>query len=194
MSQEIEIEFKNLLTEDEFLKIKDTFHIEDNEFILQDNHYFDTPHFSLKELGAALRIRKKQEHYVMTLKEPAKVGLLETHQKITEEAASEIIKTGRLLEGEIVERLLQLRIDVKTIMYFGTLTTMRAEKKHRNGLLVLDHSRYLTVEDFELEFEVQDEATGKIAFQKLLNDLAIPIRHTKNKIRRFYEQKYKEMG
>jgi uncharacterized protein YjbK len=194
MSQEIEIEFKNLLTEDEFLKIKDTFQIEDNKFILQDNHYFDTPHFSLKELGAALRIRKKQEHFVMTLKEPAKVGLLETHQKITAEAASEMIKTGRLLEGQIVERLLHLGIDIKTITYFGTLKTMRAEIKHRNGLLVLDHSRYLTVEDFELEFEVQDEATGKIDFHELLNDLDIPIRHTKNKIRRFYEQKYKEMG
>lgn len=194
MSQEIEIEFKNLLTEAEFQRVKTAFHIEDKEFILQENHYFDTPQFSLKELGAALRIRKKQEHYVMTLKEPAKVGLLETHQTITKEAAANIIQTGRLLEGQIIDRLLLLGVDVKMITYFGTLTTMRAEKNYQNGLLVLDHSRYLRVEDFELEYEVQDETTGIIAFQELLNELDIPIRHTKNKIRRFYEQKYKEMG
>jgi uncharacterized protein YjbK len=194
MSQEIEIEFKNLLTELEFQKIKTAFHIKDHEFIKQENHYFDTPQFSLKELGAALRIRKKQEHYVMTLKEPAKIGLLETHQTITKEAATEMIKTGQLLAGQIVDQLRKLGIDDKSITYFGTLTTMRAEKNHRNGLLVLDHSRYLTVEDFELEYEVQDEATGKVTFQEILNELEIPIRHTKNKIRRFYEQKYKEMG
>jgi uncharacterized protein YjbK len=191
MTQEIEIEFKNLLTEEEFQKIKAAFYIKDNEFILQENHYFDTPNFSLKELGAALRIRKKQQQYVMTLKEPAKVGLLETHQMITKEAATEIISTGRLLHGQIVDRLENLGVDFQTITYFGTLSTLRAEKKHRNGLLVLDHSRYLTVEDFELEYEVQDEATGKIDFQELLNDLEIPIRPTKNKIRRFYEQKRK---
>ncbi|MBZ5751880.1 CYTH domain-containing protein [Metabacillus rhizolycopersici] len=194
MSQEIEIEFKNLLTEAEFLKIKAAFQIEDNEFILQENHYFDTPQFSLKELEAALRIRKKLEHFVMTLKEPAKVGLLETHQMITEEVASEMIKTGKLVKGQIVERLFHLGVDANKMTYFGTLATIRAEKKYRNGLLVLDHSNYLTVEDYELEYEVQNEVEGKMDFQTLLNELDIPIRHTKNKVRRFYEQKYEEMG
>ena len=193
MSQEIEIEFKNLLTEAEFLKIKATFQITANEFILQENHYFDTPQFSLKELGAALRIRKKREHYCLTLKEPAKVGLLETHQTITEEVAAEIIKTGKLVKGQITERLCHLGVDANEMTYFGTLATNRAEKQYRNGLLVLDHSHYLTVEDYELEYEVQNEAEGKIDFLALLNELDIPIRHTKNKVRRFYEQKYKEM-
>ena len=194
MSQEIEIEFKNLLTEAEFLKIKTAFQIADNEFILQENHYFDTPQFSLKELEAALRIRKKRDQYVLTLKEPAKVGLLETHQTITEEVAFEIIKTGKLVKGQIAERLFHLGVDANQITYFGTLATIRAEKKYRNGLLVLDHSSYLAVEDYELEYEVQDEVEGKLDFQALLNELDIPVRHTKNKVRRFYEQKYKEMG
>lgn len=194
MSQEIEIEFKNLLTEAEFQKVKAAFQIEDKEFILQENHYFDTPQFSLKELGSALRIRKKEEQFVVTLKEPANIGLLETHQLITEEEAFAMIKTGKIKAGQIVERLLHLGVDANTLSYFGTLTTSRAEKKYRNGLLVLDHSRYLSVEDFELEYEVQDEDTGKITFAELLKNLDIPVRHTKNKIRRFYEQKYNEMG
>lgn len=193
MSQEIEIEFKNLLTKDEFIKIKDAFHIQDQEFLLQENHYFDTPQFSLKELGAALRIRKKKDQYVMTLKEPAEVGLLETHQVLSDEEAHSMMKTGVLKDGQVLERLLSLSINITNITYFGSLSTFRAEKNYENGLLVLDHSRYLTVEDFELEYEAKDETIGKKVFEDLLQDLNIPVRATKNKIRRFYEQKYNEM-
>lgn len=191
MSQEIEIEFKNLLTKNEFIKLKDIFHIEDNEFILQDNHYFDTPQFSLKELGAALRIRKKHEDYVLTLKEPATVGILETHQILTAEEANEMIEMGCLLDGQIVDRIQQLGVNSQLFTYFGTLSTMRAEKNYENGLIVLDHSRYLTVEDYELEYEVQEEEPGKIIFLELLAKHNIPIRQTKNKIHRFYDQKRK---
>lgn len=194
MSQEIEIEFKNLLTKEEFIKIRDFFNIKEHEFFFQENHYFDTPQFSLKKLGAALRIRKKQDRYCLTLKEPAEIGLLETHQFITEEVANEMINSGQIVEGQIAERLNGHDIDYKTITYFGTLSTTRAEKDYKKGLIVLDHSQYLAVEDFELEYEVQDEEVGKVFFTELLEKLNIPIRLTKNKIRRFYEQKYKEMG
>ncbi|HZH58388.1 MAG TPA: CYTH domain-containing protein [Metabacillus sp.] len=193
MSQEIEIEFKNLLTKDEFIKIKETFQLKDEQFFLQENHYFDTPEFSLKELGAALRIRKKHNQFFLTLKEPAEVGLLETHQIITEEAAQNMLKTGEFDDGQVTERLTSLGIDKKDMTYFGTLATLRAEKNYQNGLLVIDHSRYLNKEDFELEFEVTDEQEGKRVFHDLLKELNIPIRETKNKIRRFYEQKYSEM-
>ncbi|MFV2046944.1 CYTH domain-containing protein [Metabacillus litoralis] len=194
MSQEIEIEFKNLLTKDEYYKIKETFKIEEHDFFDQENHYFDTPEFSLKAIGAALRIRRKQNKFVMTLKEPATVGLLETHQTLSDEMADSMMKTGELVNGEVVDRLLQLDLDVNKITYFGSLSTRRAEKNFQNGLIVLDHSRYLTVEDYELEYEAKDEEIGKKVFHQLLHDLHIPIRLTKNKIRRFYEQKYSEMG
>lgn len=194
MSQEIEIEFKNLLTKDEYYKIKETFKIEEHDFFDQENHYFDTPEFSLKAIGAALRIRRKQNKFVMTLKEPATVGLLETHQTLSDEMADSMMKTGELVNGEVVDRLLQLDLDVNKITYFGSLSTRRAEKNFQNGLIVLDHSRYLTVEDYELEYEAKNEEIGKKVFHQLLDDLHIPIRLTKNKIRRFYEQKYSEMG
>lgn len=192
MSQEIEIEFKNLLTKNEFNQLKKVFQIDENDFILQENHYFDTPQFSLKELGAALRIRNKKNQFVLTLKEPAKIGLLETHQALTNEEAQTIITSGNLPEGPVVAQLHKLEVAVQTITYFGSLTTSRAEKNYKNGLIVLDYSRYLNIEDYELEYEVQDEEKGKEAFHQLLNEYSIPIRQTKNKIRRFYEQKYKE--
>lgn len=194
MSQEIEIEFKNLLTIEEFEKIKDIFTIKENDFIKQDNHYFDTPGFLLKEHGAALRIRKKKNKFIMTLKEPAEIGLLETHQNLTEDEAAEMLRTGKPLSGEIAQRLSKLGIDVDAITYFGTLSTYRAERPYQNGLLILDHSCYLSTEDYEIEYEVQDEEIGKAAFKQLLTKLDIPSRLTKNKVRRFYEQKVKEMG
>ena len=61
----------------------------------------------------------------------------------------------------------------------------------KEGLIVLDHSRYLTVEDYELEFEVSDLDIGQAAFTALLQQFQIPPRHTKNKVVRFYEEKMK---
>ncbi|WP_226530479.1 CYTH domain-containing protein [Metabacillus niabensis] len=193
MSQEIEIEFKNILTRNEFTNIKKVFQLKDEQFFLQENHYFDTPQFSLKERGSALRIRKKQNQFVMTLKEPAQVGILETHQIVTKEAAQQMMETGILEDGQITERITSLGINKADMSYFGTLSTLRAEINYKNGLLVIDHSRYLNIEDFELEYEVTDEQEGKKVFDNLLEELNIPIRETKNKIRRFYEQKYSEM-
>ena len=72
MSQNIEIEFKNMLTSEEFLQLKLHFNIDQNKFKKQVNHYFDTPSFSLKSLNSALRIREKGTQFEMTLKQPAK--------------------------------------------------------------------------------------------------------------------------
>ncbi|XQY92818.1 CYTH domain-containing protein [Metabacillus sp. HB246100] len=191
MSQEIEIEFKNILTREEFYRIKSHFQLREEQFFMQENHYFDTLTFSLKERGSALRIRKKKNGYVITLKEPAPVGILETHQIVSETEALKMIECGGLLQGEISERLLQVGISDKDLLYFGTLTTNRAEINYKDGLLVFDHSMYLSTEDYEMEYEVTNEERGKKIFLTLCEELKIPIRDTKNKIRRFYEQKQK---
>ncbi len=82
MTQEIEIEFKNLLTKSEFLKLSEALCMKEHDFKQQVNHYFDTKDFSLKQKKSALRIREKDGAFVLTLKEPAAVGLLETHQEL----------------------------------------------------------------------------------------------------------------
>ncbi len=74
MTQEIEIEFKNIVTKEEFDTLCKSFSIE--AFTKQVNHYFETPDFSLKEAGSALRIRHKGATYTLTLKQPAEIGLL----------------------------------------------------------------------------------------------------------------------
>ncbi|ASB90103.1 CYTH domain-containing protein [Bacillus sonorensis] len=190
MSQELEIEFKNMLTKEEFEQISTYYQFTSEQFVTQQNHYFDTKEFSLKEKGAALRIRQKQDVHVLTLKEPAPVGLTETHQKLP---SPPDLEQFCIPTGPVYDRLKDLGIEPGNLAYFGTLVTDRAEKKRPEGLIVLDRSRYLKVEDYEIEFEVADYEQGKLDFAKLLKSFGIPKRDTKNKIVRFYEQKLKNI-
>lgn len=190
MSQEIEIEFKNLVSKEEFDRLKHYFNIEDNKFVLQKNHYFDTESFSLKKHNSALRVRQKGNSFELTLKQPLDRGVLETNQILNDEEATKLIHQTIILDGEIKDILEQLQINPGSLNYFGTLSTRRAELPYKNGLLVLDHSSYLNTEDYEIEYEVNDEEEGKEIFLSLLTHLKIKIRKTENKIKRFYNQKF----
>ncbi|MGX2958958.1 CYTH domain-containing protein [Peribacillus sp. JNUCC 23] len=192
MNQHLEIEFKNLLTKAEFQRLKQSFSVKDTDFIYQENHYFDTPQFSLKENESALRIRHKKGHYELTLKQPAKEGLLETNQSLSKEEAESLLQGNRIPEGYITTLIAEMGID-SDIQFFGTLGTNRAEFTYQGGLLVLDHSLYLNTEDFEVEYEVTNKLAGKEIFEKLLDSLQIPIRKTENKVRRFYQTKKKQL-
>lgn len=189
MSQELEIEFKNILEEDEYRQLLSAFSISEDKKVIQENFYFDTPKFSLKDVGAALRIREKNGIYTLTLKQPVKRGLLETHQVLSKEEAEQMLNGGNIIEGEVVSILKGLSIGTSDIRFFGSLKTKRAEVEYKNGLLVLDKSYYLNQIDFEVEYEVTDEVSGKEVFKELLQQYKIPIRKTDNKILRFYNRK-----
>jgi len=192
MNQHIEIEFKNLLNKKEFRQLIDYFHVGASKFKTQKNHYFDTPGFSLKKQDSALRIREKNGHYELTLKQPAAEGLLETNQDIPEETAYAFLKHNIFPDGGIRHLILECGIDPKDFTCFGTLKTDRFEFPYKEGLIVLDHSSYLNQEDFELEYEVTDAKAGKKNFLTLLETLQIPVRETENKVKRFYRAKFQE--
>ncbi|MBM7702549.1 CYTH domain-containing protein [Metabacillus iocasae] len=194
MKQEIEIEFKNLVTKQEFEQLLSHFKISESDFAAQDNHYFDTRAFSLKDRGAALRIRYKKGRYVLTLKQPHEKGLLETHESLTEDEAQAFLHGQAEVTGKISELIELMDIDVADLVYFGTLTTQRMETPYEGGLLVFDHSLYLGKEDYEIEYEVTDAKQGKTKFEQLLQSFQIPIRETENKIRRFYREKYSTLS
>lgn len=193
MSQHIEIEFKNLLTEQEFFRLKESLAFTDVDFKKQINHYFDSADFSLKTEGCALRIREKGANFELTLKQPAAVGLLETNQVLSKTETETAVKSGILPNGPVNSAIARMFDDSIELAYFGSLTTFRAEKPYKNGLIVLDHSIYLNAEDFEVEYEVEDEKLGLQQFKNLLNEQNIPTRKTENKVMRFYKQKLKRM-
>jgi uncharacterized protein YjbK len=190
LSQHIEIEFKNLLTKEEYLHLITEFSINETMIGTQINHYFDTGKFHLKELGSALRIREKEGRFELTLKQPFVVGLLETNQELTKDIALTMLQGAALPSGIVREQLEKNDFPINKLQYFGSLTTKRCELQYKGGLLVLDHSLYLLKEDYELEYEVEDPVEGELAFKQLLQSFQIPIRVTENKIKRFYKQKY----
>ncbi|URT72244.1 CYTH domain-containing protein [Cytobacillus firmus] len=191
-NKNIEIEFKNMITTDEFTALMNFLNLRSEDFSEQENHYFDTPDFLLKEKGSALRIRHKYGSFELTLKQPHPEGLLETNEDLSESEAAEMIQTGKIPREQIKKSLEELGIKTDNLRYFGTLTTKRAEKEYNKGLAVLDHSRYLDKEDFEIEFEVDDRKDGQMVFLNLLQQLNIPVRKTENKIKRFYNEKYRQ--
>lgn len=188
MTQEIEIEYKNLLTKEEFNHILKGLPFPENG-ITQTNHYFETEDFFLKQNGCALRIREKQGKYQLTLKEPHPQGLLETHDALTKQEALDWI-AGNINEKEnTAKQLANKGISTADLIYYGSLTTERRELHHDDVLVVLDYSTYNGKSDYELEVEAPSEAIGIRAFHSLLETYQVEKKHTPNKIKRFFSSK-----
>ncbi|MBO8156289.1 MAG: CYTH domain-containing protein [Bacillaceae bacterium] len=187
--QEIEIEFKNLLTKKEYQDLIDQLHL--NRFLnkKQINYYFETEDFQLKQHQAALRIRQKDGKFQCTLKQPVAEGLLETHDWLTEEEFLSW-KSGNIQPKQNVgKQLKKLGIAPEQIKYQGNLVTYRIETLWENCTLVLDHSKYHDQEDYELELEAHNVHEGKKVFESLLSRFNIPKRATPNKIQRFFNSR-----
>ncbi|MBB5174850.1 CYTH domain-containing protein [Texcoconibacillus texcoconensis] len=190
MTQEIEIEVKNLLEKTEYEQLRESFFSNQETPVKQTNYYFDTETFQLKEKSSALRVRQKNGDYVLTLKQPNEVGLLETHDKISKDQFEELLTNGAMPLGSVHKQIEQLIDGFKgKISPLGSLTTERLEKKQPEGLIVLDKSDYLDTTDYEVEFEADEEEKAQKFITTLLEEYNIPKRKTPNKIERFYLRK-----
>lgn len=185
MSEFLEIEFKNLLTKDEYDQLIHHFKIPTNAFFTQENIYFDTPHYMLENIRAALRIRIKGEKYELTLKEEAEEGILETNQHLTNQEALEIIHTNTIKHGVVYDKLLQLikQADEPIVLVeIARIKTKRATIPYKEQELFLDVSTYFNHTDYELELEAKEYHVGKQIFSDLLKQFEIPKRPSKPKI------------
>ncbi|GAF66863.1 hypothetical protein BTS2_3768 [Bacillus sp. TS-2] len=188
MTEEIEIEEKSLLSKDGFEILVEKWQLSNKDFILQENHYFDTTDMILKNHHTALRVRFKNDTYQLTLKQPHPDGLLETHQPLNLPQFNELKKEGKLPPGEVLEQLNKLSTDTWHFHYLGMLKTYRAELSYNQGLLCFDKSIYAGVEDYEIEFEGYSREHAIHTLENLLHSIGLKPLKTKNKIQRFYEQ------
>lgn len=194
VSENLEIEFKTLLSKEEFLRTADFFQLEENHFFTQTNYYFDTADFQLKEKHIGLRVRTLSKNAEITLKVPEKVGLLEINDSLSTAQAQAIIDSGILPNsGAVYNKLITLGIAKDDLRLIGSLTTKRAEKKLPQGLLALDESWYNEQHDFELELEVSDAIIGKKEFFALLDTLNIKEKPSPNKIQRMMQSSSKKI-
>lgn len=193
MATNNEIEFKQLLTQSQYQSIYKTY-FQDVGTFSQTNYYIDTPQFDLKAHQSALRIRVKDDYNEMTLKIPVEVGLMEYNfeTRVVPELNKSI--TTQMLPAEIIEQLEKMDFDLNQLVILGALTTERLEKEVNGNLLVLDKSRYLDFEDFELEFEVDDYDEGFKQFKNILEQFNMQHEIPDNKVQRFFKRKSNLFG
>lgn len=193
MSQQLEIEYKTLLTKKEFQQVQAYFQITKTDFFTQTNTYFDTPQNALKKGHYSLRIRQWNTHAEQTLKVPQKIGKLEVTDPLSADEARRLVQQAAVkTSGEVGKYLQKIKIDPTELYSFGTLTTHRYEKHLAAGILALDCSVYYDLTDYELELEVTDAKVGKAAFNRLLQELNIIEKPAKSKIQRMMMGKHAE--
>lgn len=184
MKQEIEIEFKNILTKNEFERLLESYPFQ--EAFKQTNYYFETRDLQLSKLRSALRIREKNGRFTATLKQPYEGHLLESHISLSEEEAKQCINGNFIHREDFSNHLKNLGIHIKDLIYLGELTTYRRTFIDKDNLFVLDHSLYNGLEDYEFELEVKDAGEGKTLFLDVLEKYDILLEKTPSKIERFY--------
>ncbi|MBC1657722.1 CYTH domain-containing protein, partial [Listeria welshimeri] len=135
MAKELEIEFRNLLTKEEYDRLVENFRVKEDDFFEQTNYYLDTANFGLKERNSALRIRKVETQYQLTLKTPEARGLMETTQILGDDQATAIISGANIPVGQVRDMLKEIGINHEDLQVFGSLKTIRAEKDYKKGLL-----------------------------------------------------------
>ncbi|KAF1302101.1 CYTH domain-containing protein [Candidatus Enterococcus willemsii] len=180
--KQLEIEFKTLLSEQDYLRLCAYYQLTADDFYTQTNVYFDTPTNDLRHKKCGLRIRQYTTKGEITLKTPQAVGLLETTDRLTLEETMDSLAKKQLPEGAVTKELRQLGIDPNQLQVLTSLTTKRAEFAIPEGLLALDESWYNQQHDYELELEVNDAHLGKVAFDAYLTTHQLPYKFAENKI------------
>lgn len=191
MEQELEIEYKNLLTKDEYDKLLEAEFINHSASskITQTNHYFDTSGKLLKKHHAALRIRETATRNELTFKVPAHDFLMETNFPLNNEQTKDILGKKQFSLDEITNKKIDLDIpgllSHSIFKHFNQFQTVRYEKQVGEHLMVLDQTTFQNgVIDYELEVESENSLKGRIFFDSLLDKYTIPSRATLPKIAR----------
>lgn len=185
--REIEIEFKNLLTENQYDALYEKYDLSNTEEIINKNFYYDDTDESFKKIGAALRIRYTNKKTEITLKIKGDTQNVEINVPLDERYPKEPTVLP-ILPNEIIAELERMNVKIKTPMLIQKIETLRHEVTLENGLLVLDKTTFINdIVDHELEFETKDYETGLAAFEKLLEENNIDKNPAKPKIARAVE-------
>ncbi|MGL4949564.1 MAG: CYTH domain-containing protein [Anaeroplasmataceae bacterium] len=160
MKTNIEIEFKSLLTIDEYNSLCSSY-IKNSTNYSQTNYYFNDKNNFLKKNKISVRIREK-DRFKITSKIPKDNHLIEHSVFISEKEFTDYIKNG--FDANIV--------NVDTYVYYQTkLKTERVKILiNDNDILFLDKNYYFNTIDYELEYETNDYEKGKSSFEKLIQN------------------------
>lgn len=204
IQQETEIEYKSLLTKEEYDSLHETFEEHDlpSKSYVQTNYYFDTPSMDLSHQKITLRLRQKGGTWELTIKAPTskekEKGTLyqkkqEYNMKLSDKKALSILNEKELLFSDYpMLDVLSAFIKTKKKTVFellGSLTTERTDYQYGEDLISLDKSTYNGQVDYELEWETAQETVPKA-----LADLELNLGNGSGKKKRFLNSLPKKNG
>lgn len=186
MSTQIEKEFKNLLTKEEYEQLLVHYQLDESAAIHQTNTYYDTDDRQLQSLKMGLRIRTYDDDAELTLK-----VLLQENEQLEITDVLSLVEANQLISdkkiknaGHVASMLKKENIDLDRLKPVGQLSTVRHTFSGEGGVYFLDKSYYQDQKDYELEFETEDLEKGLILFNTFLTYHEIKERKTTQKIQR----------
>lgn len=177
MKSSIEIEFKTLMSEDKYNEMIKNFDLIDNVFT-QENYYFDTDDFYIRNNGLGLRIRHKGNIWKITMKRPCEGYLCEYSIMLNFDEAQNYIQNGFNLK--------EFGYDIEVKLKACNVTE-RAKTPYKNGVLFFDKSTYHGVVDFEVEYEADDSSKGLDVFKDFLKENNIEYKPSYHKEERAFK-------
>lgn len=168
MVEEKEIEFKTLLTKQQYLYFLNYFSSKNHQIFWQYNYYYDTINSWFSNRKATLRVRVYEEDMkpaVWTVKYALTDTISqEFHYEMTELEVQSILKKDRVcLPKALVTWLKQWdpSFEEASVICMGQLATKRCHVFCESMDIMLDLNEYVGIRDYELEIEVNDIVQGK---------------------------------
>ena len=185
---EIEKEFKNLLTKEQYEAIAGDYQLVFTKDVTQTNSYYDYEGL-LQQHKMALRIRivEGKETGEITLKIPqSSLEVLEYTEVLPVDILNAYNHDKQFaLPTSLQETLENKGITLQTVNQTALLTTHRLEGAlSENEWLVLDESHYNGKVDHEMEMEVRSLELGEPIFLGILEKYRIERRQAESKIKR----------
>lgn len=165
MKENIEIEFKLLVSKEKFEELLS--HYERAPFIKQINYYFDTQNNDLAQRKFALRIRKKGDQFIATLKIPQAEGVLEKEWYVSK-AEDHLLNN----DSELRKILHQYGIDDELYLV-AALQTDRCMIVLEKAELCFDINEYDGIVDYEIEYEQTVPHDGRTAFLQIVHSVGL---------------------
>ena len=185
MSTNLEIEFKSILSEEDYQKLFSRYG--KHRMYTQENYYFDTDRREIRSKGCGLRARVKNEEYELTLKENAEVGKIEYNQQISNISFIKLAKGEDFPDGEVKDIIVsKLGLKIEEVKPLGVLVTDRIDLKFCGSLISIDKSTYNGITDYEIECEDVSMEKAKKHLNKFLKDNDIEYKKSQGgKLKRF---------
>lgn len=185
---EIEKEFKNLLTKEQYTSLVEDYKDVFTKDATQTNSYYDYEGL-LQEHKMALRIRivEGKETGEITLKIPqSSLEVLEFTEVLPVDILNQYNNDKQFTLPPSIRKALEKEgISLQSVMQTALLTTHRLEGAlSENEWLVLDESHYNGNIDYEMEMEVRSLELGEPVFLGILEKYKVERRQAESKIKR----------